>query len=846
MKNTRSNIFRDIYYQPYDDNTRLKLYSSSKASLQLIQRMSLLKSLKVHNGCVNSICWNNSGELILSGSDDQHLVLTNAYNYKVLTDYKTSHRANIFSAKFLPNSGDHRIVSCSGDGIILYTDLMRRTETFHNQFTCHTGTTYEIATIPGEPHNFLSCGEDGTVRWFDLRMKDKCSATRCREDVLISCQRAVTALSVNPVLPHQIAIGCSDSTVRTFDRRTLGTPATGWIDAGSSVRPLCSFTVPEFEGNSYRITSLSYSPDGQDVLVSYSSDHLYLFSIKDQGSLQLRKDATMGKGKGKKHPLRSPQPVRRLRLRGDWSDTGPDARPEREGGRRSGTEIAQARPVLHTSLMQRMTDVLSRMLNDPATRAALSGGGEDSLEGVIEQQEGIQNTENNGESSAERSNESAELSTEHDNNDAGTRSTSLYTDRTGSNTAETSETTNDGRLETREVEEQEYNQLASHITSTSVNHDNLTTSSSDDVPMEIESSQSDAQAASASSTSSHHRSKHGDIWDEGGNANEASRANIGSKQESMMENLQDRLTTMRDGFLERHGSEPAVSLTYSDKSSTSATISLGVGDEVTRDSYHPGPSGSCSDRTLSAGPSNNHKHRYTDIREKTEEVIDSEDEDIQPGERLLNPVEAEMDEAIANARSSQGHETFDETYLTELCVKRKYMGHRNASFFRTMIKEANFWGDDFVMSGSDCGHVFVWERDTAKLCMLLEADHHVVNCLQPHPYLPILATSGIDYDVKLWAPVNKKTDFDEKFAEDLKKRNAVMLEETKDTITVPAVFMIRMLACLNQIRRDSSDNENFERRVSIYLEISFYFAEISLRNVVQFIYKTLNVSEPSF
>lgn len=47
------------------------------------------------------------------------------------------------------------------------------------------------------------------------------------QDVLISCQRAVTALSVNPLLPHQIAIGCSDSTVRTFDRRTLGTIATG-------------------------------------------------------------------------------------------------------------------------------------------------------------------------------------------------------------------------------------------------------------------------------------------------------------------------------------------------------------------------------------------------------------------------------------------------------------------------------------------------------------------------------------------------------------------------------------------------------------------------------------------
>nr|XP_031848816.1 DDB1- and CUL4-associated factor 6-like [Nomia melanderi] len=122
-----------------------------------------------------------------------------------------------------------------------------------------------------------------------------------------------------------------------------------------------------------------------------------------------------------------------------------------------------------------------------------------------------------------------------------------------------------------------------------------------------------------------------------------------------------------------------------------------------------------------------------------------------------------------------------------------------------MIKEANFWGNDFVMSGSDCGHVFVWEKATARLCMLLEADHHVVNCLQPHPYLPLLVTAGTDYDVKLWAPINDESGFDEKFAEDLKKRNAIMLEETRDTMTVPAGFMIRMMACLNHIRRGSEN-----------------------------------------
>lgn len=37
------------------------------------------------------------------------------------------------------------------------------------------------------------------------------------------------------------------------------------------------------------------------------------------------------------------------------------------------------------------------------------------------------------------------------------------------------------------------------------------------------------------------------------------------------------------------------------------------------------------------------------------------------------------------------------------------------------------------------------------------------------------------------------------------ERNAVMLEETKDTITVPAAFMIRMLACIHSLRNRRSN-----------------------------------------
>ena len=43
------------------------------------------------------------------------------------------------------------------------------------------GTVYEMLSIPGDPNTFLSCGEDGTVRWYDLRMKTSCSKDNCKE-----------------------------------------------------------------------------------------------------------------------------------------------------------------------------------------------------------------------------------------------------------------------------------------------------------------------------------------------------------------------------------------------------------------------------------------------------------------------------------------------------------------------------------------------------------------------------------------------------------------------------------------------------------------------------------------
>lgn len=120
--------------------------------------------------------------------------------------------------------------------------------------------------------------------------------------------------------------------------------------------------------------------------------------------------------------------------------------------------------------------------------------------------------------------------------------TSSQTDRAES--TDTDETTDAERSQMRGIEEtQEHSQSTSANTSTNAN---------DDISMETESSQTDqTQAVSAGYTSSHDRIAHNDAWDRNRNEDEASRENIASKQENMMENLHDRLTTMRDGFLER-------------------------------------------------------------------------------------------------------------------------------------------------------------------------------------------------------------------------------------------------------------------------------------------------------
>ncbi|XP_017059705.1 DDB1- and CUL4-associated factor 8 isoform X2 [Drosophila ficusphila] len=100
-----------------------------------------------------------------------------------------------------------------------------------------------------------------------------------------------------------------------------------------------------------------------------------------------------------------------------------------------------------------------------------------------------------------------------------------------------------------------------------------------------------------------------------------------------------------------------------------------------------------------------------------------------------------------------------------------YEGHINS---RT-IKGVNFFGprSEYIVSGSDCGNIFFWDRNTEAIINYMKGDHAgVVNCLEPHPWMPVLATSGLEHDVKIWTPNGpNKSDLDEATLKHTLQRN---------------------------------------------------------------------------
>ncbi|XP_043700622.1 DDB1- and CUL4-associated factor 8 [Telopea speciosissima] len=125
--------------------------------------------------------------------------------------------------------------------------------------------------------------------------------------------------------------------------------------------------------------------------------------------------------------------------------------------------------------------------------------------------------------------------------------------------------------------------------------------------------------------------------------------------------------------------------------------------------------------------------------------------------------------------------------LGKLDEPQVYKGHRNSQ----TVKGVSLFGpnDEYVLSGSDCSHIFIWRKKGGELLRLIKGDRHIVNHLEPHPHVPVLATSGLDKNVKLWAPIAKDSKSLPGNADEIMESNRQGREDRSRITLTPDVIM---------------------------------------------------------
>ncbi|XP_052624115.1 protein ALTERED SEED GERMINATION 2 [Lactuca sativa] len=299
--------FHDGNIADFIDTRTLHVRSDINHSLQMhssfIRRLSLERELEAHQGCVNTIAWNSKGSLLISGSDDAHVNLWSYESRKLLHSIDSGHRNNIFCTKFVPETSDELVASGAGDTEVRLFNLSRTHEdTASNlsaHFQCHSRRVKKLAVEPGNPNVVWSASEDATLRQHDLREVTSCppaesSHQECRNILLDLRSGAKKSLGSPPkqslmlkscdissTRPHLLLVGGSDAFARLYDRRMLSplSSCRRQLSPPPCVNYFCPMHLSDHGHQGLHLTHVAFSPNGEEVLLNYSKEHVYLMDV---------------------------------------------------------------------------------------------------------------------------------------------------------------------------------------------------------------------------------------------------------------------------------------------------------------------------------------------------------------------------------------------------------------------------------------------------------------------------------------------------------------------------------------------------------------------------------------
>uniref|UniRef100_A0A2N9I9X6 Anaphase-promoting complex subunit 4 WD40 domain-containing protein n=1 Tax=Fagus sylvatica TaxID=28930 RepID=A0A2N9I9X6_FAGSY len=262
-----------------------------------------------HQGCVNAVAWNSNGSLLISGSDDTRLNIWSYNSRTLLHSIETGHSANIFCTKFVPETSDELVVSGAGDAEVRLFNLSRLSGRGPDDnvippsalYQCHSRRVKKLAVEAGNPNMVWSASEDGTLRQHDFREGTSCppggsSRQECRNVLLdLRCGAkkslsdppkqvlALKSCDISSTRPHLLLVGGSDSFARLYDRRMLPplSSCRKRMSPPPCVNYFCPMHLSDRGRQSLHLTHVTFSPNGEEVLLSYSGEHVYLMDVNN-------------------------------------------------------------------------------------------------------------------------------------------------------------------------------------------------------------------------------------------------------------------------------------------------------------------------------------------------------------------------------------------------------------------------------------------------------------------------------------------------------------------------------------------------------------------------------------
>jgi len=177
--------------------------------------------------------------------------------------------------------------------------------------------------------------------------------------------------------------------------------------------------------------------------------------------------------------------------------------------------------------------------------------------------------------------------------------------------------------------------------------------------------------------------------------------------------------------------------TFSQETLPSHVVIAGVASYLVDNNFLSSKKRRSQKSSQEGSPNSNKKQKQNN--DKTSNNVDKENDD---NINLMENGDNMTDEEEDN-NSENDFADFD-TY------KHQYRGHYSCN----TIKGVNFYGpnSEYIMSGSDDGNIYIWDKETEELVRILEGHENVVNCVIYHPFDPMIASSGIDHYVKIWQP----------------------------------------------------------------------------------------------